>query len=579
MDSLWMRTIGTSNGDQGTSLTLGWDSLVVACGYKDVSGITQGRGWVSKLFPETGNEIWSREYIGRGSQDIFTYVTRDYQDNLICCGWSRNPSTNDQDYWLYKMTDDGDSVWSRTYGHEFANQATCVLPLPGPTSGYLVAGRAHSVPGGFGQQDWWILRVNSDGDSLWSRLIGGPFEDTCTDMMYSNNGGILLIGHSLADSTRLGRIVEFNGITGEVRWDSTYDIEPNIELYDISPTAGGYFICGAAHGWNEDNDPFVMRIDNQGNVLWSHRYYFDIAGSAVAHKFSGTYEGRHYLIGHAQRTSTTDNDIFMLYVTECGDSVRTHWFGSQTSTELSGSITAFDSTIIALGVNVSAGNQRDILLYGLSADTCNIPPCDFTRVAPEDSTMPDLQMEGFVALTWTPSHDSEGAPIQYIFDIESTYPEQLFISPQHVVSTDTFYHLELMLPVSPLDEIFDFRWTVKATDGIDTVEASNGEGFFQLDIIMDADENVLSPSDFTLSAYPNPFNPTTTLSFTLSQPTHVNLDLFDIQGRLVQSLVNNMMNTGSHSIAVDGTSLSSGIYFANLRANNQTRIAKLVLMK
>ena len=193
--------------------------------------------------------------------------------------------------------------------------------------------------------------------------------------------------------------------------------------------------------------------------------------------------------------------------------------------------------------------------------------------------MPDLQTEYPIGLTWTHSLDSEGAPIQYIFHIESTYPEDFFISPHDTVSADTFYHLELMFPLSPLDDIFDFRWTVKATDGQDTIEASNGEGFFQLDIIMDADETILHPTSFILSAAPNPFNPATTLSFTLEKSSHVTLDLFDIQGRYVQSLASEVMSAGKHSMNVDGSTLSSGIYFAKLQAGTQSRVAKLVLMK
>jgi len=575
MDSLWISSPGTQNSDQGTGVALANDGTVVACGYVDVTGITQGFGWLTKVNPATGDANWTHQYSG-GSQSIFTDVARTNDGGFICGGWARNPANNDQNYWLMRVNPDGDSLWSHTYGHEFANQATSVIAAP--DGGFVIAGRSHSLPGGSGGHDWWVLKTNSNGDSLWSARVGNPDEDTAYDMIATASNNYLVGGRSILDSTGAARMALFTP-AGSVLWDHLYEFDANVEIHGLFQGSSGigFLACGAQHAQNGNNDVMLMETDDSGNLLWHKKFSFDISGAAVANTILPDGHDGYYLIGHAQRTSTTNNDVFALHVSSCGDSVGIKWVGNTVSEEAARAvITSFDE-IVTAGVAVLPENQREMLLYGLSIDTCNIPPCSFTRVTPQDSTMPDIQA-GPITLNWTASHDPEGAPIQYIFHLEHNYFEQ-GVSPTDTMIADTSVTLQIDLPVSPLDQIFDFHWTVKATDGIDTVEARNGEGFFQLDIIMDADENVLSPSDFTLSAYPNPFNPTTTLNFTLSQPTHVNLDLFDIQGRLVQSLTNNLMSAGSHSISVDGTTLSSGIYFANLRANNQTRIAKLVLMK
>ena len=572
MDSLWVSSPGTQNADQGTGIALANDGTVVACGYWDFTGITQGSGWLAKHNPASGEMVWMNQYSG-GSQSIFIDVARTSDGGFICGGWARNPPDNDQDFWFLRANANGDSLWSRTYGHEFYNQGIAVVSTP--DGGYAMAGRAHTIPGGAGNVDWWILKISANGDSVWSQSVGNPDEDRPYDMILTSESNYLVGGVTTLDSTGAGRLALI-GQTGNVIWDHLYEFAPSVEIHGLLETPQGFLACGAQHAQNENNDVMLMETDDSGNLLWHKKFSFDIPGAAVANTILPDGHDGYYLIGHAQRTSTTNNDVFALHVSSCGDSVGIKWVGNTVSEEAARAvITSFDE-IVTAGVAVLPENQREILLYGLSNDFCNIPPCSFTRVTPQDSTMPAV---GFpFVMNWTASHDPEGAPIQYIFHLEHNYMEEA-VSPVDTVVADTFVHVQIDVPLSPLDEIFDFRWTVKATDGIDTVEASNGEGFFQLDIIMDADENVLSPSDFTLSAYPNPFNPTTTLSFTLSQPTRVNLDLFDIQGRLVQSLTNNLMSAGSHSIAVDGTSLSSGIYFANLRVNNQTSIAKLVLMK
>lgn len=88
------------------------------------------------------------------------------------------------------------------------------------------------------------------------------------------------------------------------------------------------------------------------------------------------------------------------------------------------------------------------------------------------------------------------------------------------------------------------------------------------------------PTEFSLNpAYPNPFNPSTSLSFTLPEAAHVTLVIFDNTGREVAVLVNGLVNAGSHTLNFDANSLSSGIYFARMTAGSFSASQKLVLMK
>jgi hypothetical protein len=79
--------------------------------------------------------------------------------------------------------------------------------------------------------------------------------------------------------------------------------------------------------------------------------------------------------------------------------------------------------------------------------------------------------------------------------------------------------------------------------------------------------------------YPNPLNPTTTVSFSLPKSTSMKLSIFDITGRTVKTLSDEMMPAGEHQIAFDGTDLPSGIYLASLQAAGKTMTRKIVLLK
>ncbi len=79
--------------------------------------------------------------------------------------------------------------------------------------------------------------------------------------------------------------------------------------------------------------------------------------------------------------------------------------------------------------------------------------------------------------------------------------------------------------------------------------------------------------------YPNPFNPSTQISFDLTKAGHVSLKVFDLLGREVQTLVDEVQPAGTHSITFDGTGLPSGIYLYRLQAGDFTMTKKMVLLK
>ena len=88
------------------------------------------------------------------------------------------------------------------------------------------------------------------------------------------------------------------------------------------------------------------------------------------------------------------------------------------------------------------------------------------------------------------------------------------------------------------------------------------------------------PTDFFLSQnYPNPFNPETTIEFGLKENTRVILEVYNIMGQRVAELVDEMMNTGYHSVVWNASLQSSGVYFYYLKAGDFTDVKKCIIMK
>ena len=134
----------------------------------------------------------------------------------------------------------------------------------------------------------------------------------------------------------------------------------------------------------------------------------------------------------------------------------------------------------------------------------------------------------------------------------------------------------------------DFDW--KAVDVFQIVEDSGSMG--NAEIWMDAigivdsgettvgNANIEKPIFAKLNQnFPNPFNPTTTISFELSEASTTTLTVYDTLGRIVTELVNTTLSEGSHSYNFEAPGLSSGIYFYKLNTNTGTQVKKMLLLK
>ncbi|HGY56536.1 MAG TPA: T9SS type A sorting domain-containing protein [Caldithrix abyssi] len=89
-----------------------------------------------------------------------------------------------------------------------------------------------------------------------------------------------------------------------------------------------------------------------------------------------------------------------------------------------------------------------------------------------------------------------------------------------------------------------------------------------------------SPSIFSLgNNYPNPFNPVTTIPYTLRTSGTVKLTIFDTTGKIVRTMVNNYQRAGKHLIKFDGKMLSSGVYIIRLQFKNQRLTKKMILLR
>ena len=127
-----------------------------------------------------------------------------------------------------------------------------------------------------------------------------------------------------------------------------------------------------------------------------------------------------------------------------------------------------------------------------------------------------------------------------------------------------------------------------ATDG-QVVATSNGESihiyYLHEDRLLHVESGPSMPDRFELSQnYPNPFNPITFIDFSLPQSSHVKVEVFNVLGQVVKTIVNESRPAGHHTVSWNGTDVSgdhvsSGVYFYRISADDFHASNKMVLIR
>lgn len=146
--------------------------------------------------------------------------------------------------------------------------------------------------------------------------------------------------------------------------------------------------------------------------------------------------------------------------------------------------------------------------------------------------------------------------------------------------------IDVSNPASPqevgyYDGPSDARGVVAVGGYAYVTERADGLTIYHNDLVTGVEEKSSGlPERFALHQnYPNPFNPSTKISFALNRPAHVRLDVQNILGQTIATLVNEWKASGSHTVVFDASHLANGVYLYRLEAGGNVQVRKLVLMK
>jgi hypothetical protein len=218
----------------------------------------------------TGNLLWYKTY-GGTYNDVGYSIRQTSDGGYIVAGATRSFGAGLNDFYLLRLDAGGDSIWTKTYGGGSGEGARCVRQLP--DGGYIVVGNTSSFA--VGGKDVWLVRTDSLGVVIWTERYGGSWEDRGYSVDLTADGGFIITGTTqlLSDAENDLFLIRTDS-TGYALWTRAYG-GPMAELGNSIKylSDGG---CIAA-GWTESyggglQDLYLLRTDASGDTIWTQTY-------------------------------------------------------------------------------------------------------------------------------------------------------------------------------------------------------------------------------------------------------------------------------------------------------------------
>ncbi len=262
-DVEWQRTYGGAVNDYGKSVLQTSDGGYIVSGRTYSVGSGSCDGLVLKL-NSAGAIEWQRLY-GGADRDYIMYIQEASEGGIIVAGHTKSYGAGDYDIWIFKLDINGDIEWQRTYGgvsNEYVRSIQQTVD-----GGYIVSGRSLSFS--VGGYDSWIIKLDSAGDIEWHYLYGGLENEEAHLIQQTSDGGYVVAGcaFSFGNGENDGWIIKLDS-AGQIEWQRTYGGDEYDCVGFIQQISdGGYMLTGYTESFSTGGyDFWVIKLGADGNI-------------------------------------------------------------------------------------------------------------------------------------------------------------------------------------------------------------------------------------------------------------------------------------------------------------------------
>ena len=335
---LWNKTYGGTNDEKGHDLIQTEDGGFAVIGYTfsndgDVdNNAGQQDFWLFKTDAQ-GNLQWEKTY-GYSGLDYGLSIKPTNDNGFILSGVLDVTSSGGEgntrqqqtlhaggDYWVLKVDQTGNLIWSKYFGGLFTDTAYDVIPTN--DNGFIIIGSSDSedtdISNNIGSYDFWAVKVDNQGVLQWEQNYGGTQIDEAYKIIKTNNNNYLIVGDTRSEDEDIsntfgaadvwaitisedGNLINQNSYGGE-----NFDVSRSV----ISDSENGFLICGSSRSGtgqltqnNGQNDIWVLKTNATGHLKWQT----SIGGSNVDFAYGITQLNNNKIITVGE-TSSDDFDI------------------------------------------------------------------------------------------------------------------------------------------------------------------------------------------------------------------------------------------------------------------------------
>ncbi|QMU31032.1 T9SS type A sorting domain-containing protein [Adhaeribacter radiodurans] len=306
---LWDKRYGGSGDDylnrviqtQDGGYLLAGSSLSGTSGDKTQATRGDRDYWIVKI-SNTGAKQWDKRYGGTGYDELKKVIQLSTGEYILA-GYSNSPAGGNKsqasqgglDYWIVKVNSTGSQLWDKTYGGTLNETLTGIVQAS--NGGFLLGGSSLSDKGGNksevsrGGSDFWLVRVDKNGNQVWDKTYGGSGQDEAYSLGRSGKSDYFISGQSDspvgADKTRDSQgfkdfwFLKINSTGGKI-WDKRFggnfddEVRASIQTQD-----GGYLLAGMSASRKSGNktqdsqgssDYWIVKTDADGMYQWDKRF-------------------------------------------------------------------------------------------------------------------------------------------------------------------------------------------------------------------------------------------------------------------------------------------------------------------
>ena len=260
----WNNCFGSAYNESGGQAKETEDGGFVIIGSKSMIGDENNNVWIIRTNSQ-GDSLWTKTY-GGIAFDSGTSILVNDDGGFVILGSTKSYGNGDSDIWLIKTDSFGNEEWSRTYGSGSKDIGQSILTTY--DGGHLIGYKIESF--GLGGTSIGLLRVDSNGNELWTKTIGGSTAISSSSFQKVSDDQYVMVcsrfnnGNNAYDTY----LIKIND-SGDILWDKTYGGSNSDYGYSVINTLdSGFAILGSTHnfgnGSKNSSDIWLIKTDSEG---------------------------------------------------------------------------------------------------------------------------------------------------------------------------------------------------------------------------------------------------------------------------------------------------------------------------